>query len=39
MSEPARNDRIRFGIFALAGILVLTVLAYGLKKEFWKDVH
>lgn len=39
MSEPARNDRIRYGMYALLGIFILMALAYALKKEFWKDVH
>ena len=39
MSEPARNDRVRYGLYALIGIFILTALAFALKKEYWKDVH
>ena len=39
MSEPARNDRVKFGLYALIVIFILIALAYALKKEYWKDVH
>ena len=39
MSEPARHSRVQLGIFVLMALGVLFVLAYALKKEFWKDVH
>ena len=39
MSEPARHDRVRIGLYALIVLSVLIGLAYALKKEFWKDVH
>lgn len=39
MAEPARHDRVRTGLYALILLSVLIVLAYALKKEFWKDVH
>jgi ubiquinol-cytochrome c reductase cytochrome c1 subunit len=39
MSEPARSTRITLGIYVLLVLSVLFVLAYMLKKEFWKDVH
>jgi ubiquinol-cytochrome c reductase cytochrome c1 subunit len=39
MGEPARNDRIRIGMFVMMALAVLFVLAYLLKREFWKDVH
>jgi ubiquinol-cytochrome c reductase cytochrome c1 subunit len=39
MSEPARHDRVRVGLYALIVIFLLIALAYALKKEFWKDVH
>lgn len=38
MSEPARNDRIRYGIYVLIALLGLTVLSFALKKDYWKDV-
>jgi ubiquinol-cytochrome c reductase cytochrome c1 subunit len=39
MSEPARATRVTLGIYVLLALSVLFVLAYMLKKEFWKDVH
>lgn len=39
MSEPARSTRTTLGLYVLLALSVLFVLAYLLKKEFWKDVH
>lgn len=39
VSEPARQSRINLGIYVLMFLGVLFVLAYLLKKEYWKDVH
>jgi ubiquinol-cytochrome c reductase cytochrome c1 subunit len=39
MSEPARDDRVTVGLYALIVISILIALAYALKKEYWKDVH
>ena len=39
MGEPARQTRERLGIYVLLFLGVLFVLAYALKKEYWKDVH
>jgi len=39
MGEPARDARETLGIYVLMFLGVLFVLAYALKKEFWKDVH
>jgi ubiquinol-cytochrome c reductase cytochrome c1 subunit len=39
MGEPARQSRIDLGIYVLMFLGVLFVLAYLLKKEYWKDVH
>jgi ubiquinol-cytochrome c reductase cytochrome c1 subunit len=39
MAEPARADRTNIGIFVLIALGLLFVLAYALKKEYWKDVH
>ena len=39
MGEPARNFRIKLGIFVLFFLAVLFVSAYALKREYWKDVH
>jgi len=39
MGEPSRQTRIELGIYVLMFLGVLFVLAYLLKKEYWKDVH
>jgi ubiquinol-cytochrome c reductase cytochrome c1 subunit len=39
MGEPVRAQRAQLGNAVLIGLGVLFVLAYLLKKEFWKDVH
>jgi ubiquinol-cytochrome c reductase cytochrome c1 subunit len=39
MAEPARHDRTTIGIYALLFLGLLFILAFMLKKEFWKDVH
>ena len=38
-AEPAALQRQHYGIWVLLFLLVFTVLAYLLKKEYWKDVH
>ncbi len=39
VSEPSQLQRLKLGKYVLAFLLLLTVLLYLLKKEFWKDVH
>lgn len=39
MAEPIRNTRQVLGIYVLLALGILFVLAYLLKKEYWKDVH
>lgn len=39
MGEPAQTQRLRLGMIVLLFLGVLFVLAYYLKKEYWKDVH
>ncbi len=39
MAEPQQEFRQRLGWFVLAFLAVLFVLAYALKKEYWKDIH
>ncbi|MEK6594292.1 MAG: cytochrome c1 [Pseudomonadota bacterium] len=39
MAEPARHSRTTIGIYALLFLGLMFILAYMLKKEFWKDVH
>lgn len=38
VGEPAANDRKRMGIWVLFALGILFILAYALKKEYWKDV-
>lgn len=37
--EPMKLERQRLGIYVLLFLALLFVLAYALKKEYWKDVH
>jgi ubiquinol-cytochrome c reductase cytochrome c1 subunit len=39
VGEPVQLQRRSLGIRVLGYLLILFVLAYALKKEFWKDVH
>jgi ubiquinol-cytochrome c reductase cytochrome c1 subunit len=39
MGEPAQVQRKQLGLIVLAFLAVFFVVAYYLKKEFWKDVH
>jgi ubiquinol-cytochrome c reductase cytochrome c1 subunit len=39
MGEPAKHDRRELGVKVLMFLFVLLVLAYLLKREYWKDVH
>jgi ubiquinol-cytochrome c reductase cytochrome c1 subunit len=39
VAEPSRHARQQIGLYVLMFLGVLLVLAYALKKEFWKDVH
>jgi ubiquinol-cytochrome c reductase cytochrome c1 subunit len=39
MAEPTKNKRISLGIGVLLYLGLLFVLAYILKRAFWKDVH
>lgn len=39
VSEPAALQRQRYGIWVLLFLAGFTLLAYALKKEYWKDVH
>jgi ubiquinol-cytochrome c reductase cytochrome c1 subunit len=38
-AEPGKAGRIALGIKVMLYLLLLTVLAYFLKKEYWKDVR
>jgi len=39
MGEPAKLERTRIGVYVLIFLAVFFVLAYLLKKEYWKDIH
>jgi ubiquinol-cytochrome c reductase cytochrome c1 subunit len=39
VSEPAAMQRQKYGIWVLLFLAGFTLLAYMLKKEYWKDVH
>ena len=39
MGEPAKTTRMQLGIYVLLFLSVFFVVAYYLKKEFWKDIH
>jgi ubiquinol-cytochrome c reductase cytochrome c1 subunit len=39
MGEPAKLVRPRIGIYVLIFLAVFFVVAYMLKKEYWKDIH
>ena len=38
MGEPVANSRKRIGIVVLFALGILFIVAYALKKEYWKDV-
>jgi ubiquinol-cytochrome c reductase cytochrome c1 subunit len=39
ISEPVKLERQRMGVWVLLFLAVFTVIAYLMKKEWWKDVH
>ncbi len=39
VAEPAKLVRYEIGIWVLIFVALFTVLAYYLKKEYWKDIH
>jgi len=39
VSEPAALQRHHYGIWVLLFLVLFCLLAYMLKKEYWKDVH
>jgi ubiquinol-cytochrome c reductase cytochrome c1 subunit len=38
-AEPMKLERQRIGMWVMAFLVVLFILAYMLKKEYWKDIH
>ena len=39
MGEPAKSTRIQTGVLVLFFLALLFILAYALKKDYWKDIH
>jgi ubiquinol-cytochrome c reductase cytochrome c1 subunit len=39
VSEPAALQRHAYGVWVMLFLALFTLLAYALKKEYWKDVH
>jgi ubiquinol-cytochrome c reductase cytochrome c1 subunit len=39
LGEPAKLERYQLGVWVLLFLAVFFVVAYLLKKEYWKDVH
>jgi ubiquinol-cytochrome c reductase cytochrome c1 subunit len=39
MGEPMKTTRMKLGIVVLLFLSIFFVVAYYLKKEFWKDIH
>lgn len=39
LSEPAKFKRQKIGIWVIIYLLSFLVIAWMLKKEYWKDVH
>jgi len=39
MGEPAKMERQALGVWVLFYLFILFLVAYAMKKEFWKDIH
>jgi ubiquinol-cytochrome c reductase cytochrome c1 subunit len=39
IAEPSRVDAERIGTYVLLFLLVFGIIAYLLKREYWRDVH
>jgi len=39
MGEPVKLERQRLGVWVLLFLVLMFVVSYALKKEYWKDVH
>lgn len=39
MGEPAQLVRYELGVYVLLFLVLLFLVAYPMKKEFWKDIH
>ena len=38
MSDPSAKERTRLGVWVLMFLSLLTVFAWWLNREFWKDI-
>ena len=39
MGEPMQMQRKQMGVWVILFLVVFTLLAYALKKEYWRDIH
>ena len=39
LAEPAQLQRKQIGVFTIAFLIILMILTFLLKKEYWRDVH
>lgn len=39
MGEPAKHERKALGVKVIMFLLVFLIVAYMMKREFWKDIH
>lgn len=39
VAEPAKRERERLGFWVLGFLIIFAVLAYFLKKEYWRDIN
>ena len=39
MAEPSKEQRLHTGVYVMIFLFAFFILAYYLKKEYWKDVH
>lgn len=39
LGEPAKLKRTKIGIWVIAYLLIFLIIAYFLKKEYWRDIH
>jgi len=39
VGEPAQLERLQMGKYVIFFLLIFAVIAYLLKKEYWKDIH
>lgn len=39
VGEPAKLERVQMGKYVILYLLIFLVVAYFLKKEYWKDIH